>query len=275
MTELAKAYDPKGVEERWYAFWDEKGYFRAPTGAPGRAVQHRHPAAERHRRPAHRPRAEQLDPGHPRSAAPACRGARRCGSRAPTTRRSRRRTSSRRELAAEGKTRFDLGRKGFEALFWEWKDEYEKRILGQLRRLGASCDWTHTRFTMDPGLSHAVRTVVRPALYDEGHIYRGQPDHQLVPALHVGDLGHRGEPRETSPARSSRCAIRSTDGSGAIEVATTRVETMLGDTGVAVNPNDERYKALIGKTVILPLVGPRDPDRRGRRRRSRRSARAR
>jgi valyl-tRNA synthetase len=158
------------------------------------------------------------------------------------------------ELAKAGKTRHDLGREAFVKLVWEWKSRHGSTILQQLMRLGSSCDWQRERFTMDEGLSHAVREVfVR--LYEKGLIYRGNriihwcvrcqtalSDEEAVTTEggEPGSLWHIRYPAE--------------DGGPGLVVATTRPETMLGDTGVAVNPDDERYRDLIGKRVILPLM---------------------
>src|SRR5205823_611915 len=152
MTELAKAYDPKGVEDRWYALWEEQGYFTGQTGAPGDPFCIVIPPPNV---------TGALHIGHALNNSiqdTLVRRARMQGRPTlwmPGTDHAAIATQNvlERRLADQGKTRFDLGRKGLEAMFWEWKDEYEKRILGQLRRLGSSCDWTRTRFTMDPGLS--------------------------------------------------------------------------------------------------------------------------
>jgi valyl-tRNA synthetase len=255
-TELPKAYDPKGVEDHWYAFWDEQGYFRGHTGAPGE------------------PFAIAMPPGNVTGALHMggalnnitqdvlIRRARMQGRPTlwvPGTDHAAIATQAvlERRLAAEGKTRFDLGREAFEELFWQWKDEYESRILGALKRLGCSADWSRTRFTMDPGLSNAVRTVfVR--LFDEGLIYRGARIINWCPkctsAISDIEVNHEQTEGELITIRYPL-----TDGDGSISVATTRVETMLGDTGVAVNPDDDRYTHLVGKTVILPLVGREIP----------------
>jgi valyl-tRNA synthetase len=158
------------------------------------------------------------------------------------------------QLAKEGKTRHDLGRERFVERVWEWKEQYGGTILRQLKRLGASCDWARERFTMDEGLSRAVREVfVR--LYEKGLIYRGQriihwcvrcqtalSDEEAVTTDggEPGSLWHIRYPGE--------------HGGPGVVVATTRPETMLGDTGVAVNPDDERYRDLVGTRVILPLL---------------------
>ncbi|NIN35605.1 MAG: class I tRNA ligase family protein, partial [Gammaproteobacteria bacterium] len=152
-----------------------------------------------------------------------------------------------RQLELKGQNRLDLGRKKFTEEVWAWKEESGNTISNQSRRLGASMDWTRERFTMDEGLSSAVREVfVR--LYDDGLIYRGKRLVNWDPVLHtaISDLevvsseenGHMWH------IRYPRC-----DGKGHVVVATTRPETMLGDAAVAVNPEDERYQDLIGKDL--------------------------
>jgi len=157
-----------------------------------------------------------------------------------------------RELAKEGKTRFDLGREAFVERVWAWKAESGGRILGQMRRLGDSVDWSRERFTMDEGLSRAVREVF-VSLYEQGLVYRGQRIINWCPrcltALSDIEVEHEEVPGELAHLRYPLA-----DGSGWIEVATSRAETMLGDTAVAVHPDDERYQHLIGRTVRLPLV---------------------
>src|SRR5690606_27927111 len=163
-----------------------------------------------------------------------------------------------RQLEAEGKSRRELGREAFIQRVWEWKAESGGMILRQLRRLGDSADWPRERFTMDEGLSHAVRTVfVR--LYREGLIYKDQRLVNWDPKLEtaISDL----EVQLTEVEGSLwyfKYPIEGEEGTF-LTVATTRPETMLGDTGVAVNPEDERYRHLIGKHCILPLVGRRLP----------------
>jgi valyl-tRNA synthetase len=162
-----------------------------------------------------------------------------------------------RQLEAEGKTRHDLGREAFTERVWQWKGESGGFITEQMKRLGASCDWSRERFTMDEGLSDSVREVfVR--LYEDGLIYRGKRLVNWDPVLHtaVSDLEVLSE-EETGHMWHLRYPL--TDGSGSLIVATTRPETMLGDTAVAVHPEDERYKHLIGKTINLPLVGRQIP----------------
>ena len=159
-----------------------------------------------------------------------------------------------RQLAEEGKTRHDLGRDAFIKRVWDWKAESGGTIIGQLRRLGSSCDWQRERFTMDDGLSAAVRKVF-VSLRKEGLIYR---DKRLVnwdPKLHTAISDLEVEPRETTGSLwYFKYPIEGEDGKY-ITVATTRPETLLGDTAVAVHPEDERYLDLVGKNVILPIVG--------------------
>ncbi len=162
-----------------------------------------------------------------------------------------------RQLEAEGKTRHDLGRAAFIERVWQWKAESGGFISEQMKRLGASCDWSRERFTMDEGLSAAVREVfVR--LYDDGLIYRGKRLVNWDPVLHtaVSDLEVLSE-EETGHLWHLRYPL--TDGSGHLIVATTRPETMLGDTAVAVHPDDDRYRHLIGQTITLPLIGREIP----------------
>jgi valyl-tRNA synthetase len=157
-----------------------------------------------------------------------------------------------RQLKAEGKTRYDLGREKFLERAWQWKVESGGTIVGQLRRLGLSVDWSRERFTMDEGLSDAVlEAFVR--LYDEELIYRGEYLVNWCPATQSAVSDLEVENKEVD-GNLWHFRYPFTEGEGYVEVATTRPETMLGDTAVAVNPNDDRYKHLIGKTLILPLV---------------------
>ncbi|MBO1922930.1 valine--tRNA ligase [Thiomicrorhabdus sp. 6S3-12] len=162
-----------------------------------------------------------------------------------------------RRLAAEGLSRHDVGREKFIEKIWEWKEESGGTITKQLRRMGASPDWSRERFTMDDGLSEAVKEVfVR--LYEEDLIYRGKRLVNWDPVLHtaVSDLEVISEEEQGNLWHFN---YPLTDGSGHLTVATTRPETMLGDQAVAVHPEDERYKDLVGKTITLPLVGREIP----------------
>ncbi|HEY3295899.1 MAG TPA: valine--tRNA ligase [bacterium] len=161
------------------------------------------------------------------------------------------------ELSKQGLTRYDLGREKMIERIWEWKEHHGGIILKQLRKLGASCDWTRERFTLDPSLSRAVSTIfVR--LYNKGLIYRGK---RIVNWDPVSRTALSDEQVDYRTVSSHLWHIRYplSDGSGHLVVATTRPETMLGDTAVAVHPEDERYQSIIGKTVDLPLVGRKIP----------------
>ncbi len=157
----------------------------------------------------------------------------------------------------EGLSRYDLGREKFLERVWEWKDKYEARITGQLKKLGASCDWTRQRFTFDEGCSRAVREVF-VNLYEKGLIYRGNRIINWCPncitALSDAEVEYS---EQNGNFWHIKYPIKGED--GYVEVATTRPETMFGDTAVAVNPNDEKTKHLIGKTLILPMVNREIP----------------
>ena len=156
-----------------------------------------------------------------------------------------------REIAADGLSRHDLGREAFVERVWRWKASSGGAILGQMRRLGDSVDWTRERFTMDEGLSRAVQTIFK-RLYDDGLIYRAQRIINWCPrcmtALSDIEVDHSEDEGEL-------VSVRYGDGDHSIVVATTRVETMLGDTAVAVHPDDARYAHLVGRSVQLPLTG--------------------
>ena len=158
----------------------------------------------------------------------------------------------------EGLTRYDLGREKFLERVWDWKHKYGNRIVEQQKKLGASCDWSRARFTMDEGLSKAVRHVF-VSLYKKGLIYKGSRIINWCPhcvtALSDAEVEYQDKPGNFWHIRYP---IQGEEGRYVI-VATTRPETMLGDTGVAVNPNDERYKDIVGKKCILPLVGREMP----------------
>ena len=162
-----------------------------------------------------------------------------------------------RKLLAEGKKREDLGREEFINRVWEWREDYGGRILNQIRRMGASVDWSRERFTMDEGLSKAVREVF-VSLYEQGLVYRGKYIINWCTRCHTALAD---DEVEYAPAKSTlyHLSYPLEDGSGSVTVATVRPETMLGDTAVAVHPEDERYQSMIGKHVILPLVGRRIP----------------
>jgi valyl-tRNA synthetase len=158
-----------------------------------------------------------------------------------------------RQLASEGIDRRELGREKFEARVWEWKEKYGTNITDALRNLGSSCDWSRERFTLDDGLSRSVRKVF-VQLYNEGLIYRDRYIVNWCPGCQtaISDLETNHLPQTGA---LYRILYRFADGrEGGIEVATTRPETLLGDSGIAVHPTDERYQALVGEEVIVPLV---------------------
>lgn len=156
------------------------------------------------------------------------------------------------QLKAEGKTRYEIGREAFLDRAWQWKDASKGTIVNQLKRLGLSADWSRERFTLDDTLSHAVRTAF-VTLYEEGLIYRGNYLVNWCPASQSAVSDLEVENKEID-GKLWHFRYPLSDGSGEVIVATTRPETMLGDTGVAVNPNDARYQDLIGKTITLPIL---------------------
>ncbi len=160
-------------------------------------------------------------------------------------------------LRKEGVDKLDLGRDKFLERAWEWKAQYGGRIVEQLKKLGSSCDWERERFTLDEGCSKAVREVF-VNLYDKGLIYRGERIINWCPHC-MTTISDAEVEYEEKAGSFWHVRYPLTDGSGYLELATTRPETMLGDTAVAVHPEDERYKDLIGKTLTLPLVGREIP----------------
>nr|MDD6335698.1 class I tRNA ligase family protein [bacterium] len=161
------------------------------------------------------------------------------------------------QMAKEGLNKRTLGREGFLERAWAWREKYGGRIVEQLKKLGSSCDWGRERFTMDEGCSRAVREVfVR--LYEKGLIYRGNRIIQWCPDCKTALSDAEVEYKEL-PGHLWHIYYPLKDGTGGITVATTRPETMLGDTAVAVHPEDERYTALVGKTLVLPLNGREIP----------------
>jgi valyl-tRNA synthetase len=251
---MEKTFEPGQIEAKWYADWEARGYFKpAGNGAPysiflpppnvtgtlhmGHAFQQTiMDALIRY----HRMRGERtLWQGGTDHAGIATQ------------------KIVENQLAAEGKTRHDLGRTKFIERVWAWKEESGSTITNQMRRIGASVDWSRERFTMDPGLSAAVRRVF-VEWYRAGLLYRGKRLVHWDPVLQtaVSDLEVNNEERD-----GSLWSIRypASDGGEGLVVATTRPETMLGDVAVAVHPDDERYQALIGKTLKLPLTGREIP----------------
>ncbi len=251
--ELAKSFEPAAIEARWYPAWENNGYFKAGADAAksenycillpppnvtgtlhmGHAFQHTlMDALTRY----HRMRGNNTlwQPGTDHAGIAT-------------------QIVVERQLDAQGASRNDMGREKFVERVWQWKEESGSTITRQMRRLGSSCDWERERFTMDAGLSRTVsETFVR--LYEAGLIYRGKrlvnwdpvlqtavSDLEVESAEEDGNIWHISYPFAT--------------GAGYLEVATTRPETLLGDVAVAVNPDDERYAALVGTQLILPLSG--------------------
>ncbi|MFA5353367.1 MAG: valine--tRNA ligase [Thermodesulfovibrionales bacterium] len=257
MNELKKNYSPEEIEDRWYAFWEENGYFKPDFQAGKEAFSIVIPPPNV---------TGSLHMGHALNATIQdilARWKRMSGHKVlwlPGTDHAGIATQNvvEREIAKEGLDRHKMGREAFIEKVWTWKAEYGGRIFHQLRKIGASCDWSRERFTLDEGLSRAVREVfVR--LFDEGLIYRDGRLINWCPRCHtaLSDLEVEYEDME-GKLYSLRYPLA--DGSGHhIVVATTRPETMLGDTAVAVHPEDERYRELIGKNLDLPLTGRQIP----------------
>ncbi|KAA6185015.1 valine--tRNA ligase [Thiohalocapsa marina] len=254
---LDKNYDPHTIEQQWYQRWEQAGWFapRMDSDADGAYCIMIPPPNV----------TGSLHMGHGFNNAimdALVRYRRMTGERTlwqPGTDHAGIATQMvvERQLEAEGKTRHDLGRDAFIERVWQWKAESGGNITRQLRRLGSSLDWQHERFTMDEGLSEAVREVfVR--LFEEGLIYRGKRLVNWDPVLHtaVSDLEVLSE-EEAGHMWDMRYPL--TNGTGHMVVSTTRPETLLGDCAVAVNPEDERYRHLIGEYVELPLTGRRIP----------------
>ncbi len=254
--ELAKVYEPADVEDRWYKFWVDKRYFHADPANDGRPYSMVIPPPNV---------TGVLHMGHALNNTlqdALARWKRMSGCNTlwmPGTDHAGIATQNvvERQLAAEGTTRHAYGREEFIARVWKWREQSGGTIINQLKRLGASCDWERERFTMDEGLSRAVREVfVR--LYEEGLIYRGDYIINWCPRCMTA-LSDLEVDFEAKAGKLYFIDYPLEDGSGKITVATTRPETMLGDTAVAVNPDDERYRDFIGKFVILPVVGRRIP----------------
>ncbi len=254
--ELGKTFDPKSAEEKWLQRWIELGYFKADPARDGAAFSIVIPPPNV---------TGQLHLGHALDNTLQdiiVRTRRMQGYNTlwvPGTDHAGIATQNavEKDLAREGKSRHELGREQFVERVWEWRRTYGGRILHQLRRLGASCDWSRERFTLDPGLSRAV-TEVFVRLYREGLIY---PDRRLInwcPRCETALSDLEVEHRET---RGSLFYVSYpfAEGPGSITVATTRPETMFGDTAVAVNPGDQRFAALVGKRLGLPLTGREIP----------------
>ena len=252
---MDKSYDPHTLEQRWYKTWESQGWFApAEQGEGHYCIMIPPPNVTGSLHMGHGFNNTIMDT--------LVRYQRMRGKRTlwqPGTDHAGIATQMvvERRLEAEGKTRHDLGREAFMERVWAWRDESGGHITRQLRRLGSSLDWEHERFTMDEGLSDAV-TEVFVRLYEEGLIYRGKRLVNWDPKLHtaVSDLEVLSE-EEQGHMWHLRYPLAS--GAGHLAVSTTRPETMLGDCAVAVNPEDERYKHLVGEMIALPLTGRRIP----------------
>ncbi len=256
-TELSKTYDPKSVEQKWYAFWTGKDAFHADASAAGEPFSIVIPPPNV---------TGSLHIGHALNSTLQdilVRWMRMTGRNAvwvPGTDHAGIATQNvvERHLAKDGKDRHRLGRERFIEQVWEWRQEYGGRIIGQLKRIGASCDWERERFTMDEGLSRAVREVF-VTLYGEGLIYRGERLINWCPRCHTALSDIEVEHEDEKGKLYHIAYPLSDDPTVRLTVATTRPETMLGDTAVAVHPLDPRYKDLIGKTINLPLTNRKIP----------------
>ncbi|HLZ57825.1 MAG TPA: valine--tRNA ligase [Ktedonosporobacter sp.] len=261
IASIPKAYDPQAVEAKWYRFWEEGGYFKPRPN------------------PARKPFVISMPP-------PNVTGALHLGHAITATTEDiliryhrmlgdetlwvpgedhagiATQTVVERLLAKEGTDRHEIGRAAFVERVWQWVGQYKSRIQDQHRRLGASCDWSRERFTLDEGLTKAVREVfVR--LYEEGLAYRGERIINWCPrcmsAISDLEVNHVDTPIKLTYVRYPLKPIAGETETQYISVATTRPETILGDTAVAVNPKDPKYTALVGRTAILPIMGREIP----------------
>ena len=248
---LGKTYDPKPIEDRWYSRWLELGLFE------GNADREREPFSIVIPPPNV---TGSLHMGHALNNTLQdiqCRYKRMNGFDVlwlPGTDHAGIATQNvvERNLASQGISRHELGREKFVEKVWEWKEQYGNRIVNQLKKLGASCDWRRERFTMDEGLSRAVRTVfVR--LFKEGLIYKGKYIINWCPRCHTA-LSDLEVEHQESGGHLYHVTYRFTEGEGGVTIATTRPETILGDVAIAIHPRDEKNRHLVGRKVIVPLV---------------------
>ena len=253
---IPKVYDPKSFEKKWYAYWEENKLFHAEVDKSKKPYSIVIPPPNV---------TGQLHMGHALDNTLQdilIRWRRMQGYNTlwmPGCDHAGIATQAKVEgaLREEGKTRYDLGRDKFLERVWQWKEEYGSRIMFQLRTLGSSCDWDRERFTMDEGCSKAVREVF-VSLYEKGLIYQGTRITNWCPRCNtaLSDIEVEHE-NENGHLWHLRYPVEGTE--QYVEIATTRPETMFGDTGVAVHPEDERYQALVGKMLILPIVNRRIP----------------
>src|SRR5690554_1827384 len=251
MSKLSKTYDPDKVEEKWYQIWEENGYFKPEFDPDKESFSIVMPPPNI---------TGQLHLGHALDNTLQdilSRWKRMQGYNTlwiPGTDHASIATEVKvvEKMRAEGIEKEELGREGFLERAWEWKKEYGGRITKQLRKIGSSCDWSRERFTMDEGCSRSVREVF-VELYNRGLIYRGDYIVNWCPDCHT-TLSDVEVEYEDHDSKIYHLKYPLKDGNGHIIVATTRPETMLGDTAVEVNPADKRYQDLVGSSVILPLM---------------------
>lgn len=253
---IPTVYDPQSVEKKWYDFWEEQGLFHAEVDVEKKPFSIVIPPPNV---------TGQLHMGHALDNTLQdieIRWRRMQGYNTlwmPGTDHAGIATQIKVEemLAQNGLSRYDLGRAAFIQKVWEWKQQYGGRIITQLKRLGASCDWQRERFTMDEGCSQAVREVF-VSLYEKGLIYQGNRITNWCPRCHTA-LSDIEVEHEEQPGSLFHVRYRLEGSDEYVTVATTRPETILGDTGVAVHPEDVRYQRLIGQYLILPVIGRRLP----------------
>ena len=254
--ELAKTYDPKEFEDRIYDFWIKGEYFKADPNTDKKPYTIVMPPPNI---------TGQLHMGHALDNTLQdilIRFRRMQGFETlwiPGTDHASIATEAKivEDMKKNGITKDDLGRDGFLERAWQWKETYGGRITAQLKKLGASCDWSRERFTMDEGCSQAVQEFFIN-LYDKGLIYRGERMINWCPYC-LTSISDAEVEHEDKEGHLWHVKYPLADGSGYIQVATTRPETMLGDTAVAVNPTDDRYKDMIGKMLVLPIVNRQIP----------------
>jgi len=248
---MNSSYEPKDVERKWYAFWEEHGLFKPESNSDKKPYCIVIPPPNV---------TGTLHMGHALNNTLQdilCRYKRMKGYNVlwqPGTDHAGIATQNvvEKDLAARGTDRHAVGREKFIELVWEWRKKYGGLIINQLKRLGCCCDWSRERFTMDEGLSRAVKEVfVR--LYEEGLVYRGDYIINWCPRCHTA-LADLEVEHEDKDSFLYYVRYRFESGDGSLVVATTRPETLLGDTAVAVNPDDDRYKNIHGKSVLLPLL---------------------
>ena len=249
---MAKQYDPAQVEKRWYAYWEERDLFRADAGSGREAFTIVIPPPNV---------TGVLHMGHAlnetiQDILIRSRHLRGCETLwVPGVDHAGIATQNvvEKQLALEGKDRHQVGRQALVEMIWRWKDDREATIIEQLKRMGCACDWSRYRFTMDERLSRAVRKVF-VSLYRKGLIYRGKYIINWCPRCRTALSDEEVDYAETS-GKLYHIHYPFSEGPGYITVATTRPETMLGDTAVAVNPDDKRYRDIVGRTLRLPVIG--------------------